>query len=384
MQIEKVNVYPITLPFSALFSHSLRKRSFVSNVIVEVIADHGKIKGYGEGAPRSYVTGETQNQTIATISRFVCQDNFPWILDDVDRIWEFSDHLPDNRNHNVAICAVETALLDALGRSQETNILKFFPKDFYTDRIFYGTAIPLDRKQRVTEICRLIKERMKIHKLKLKMGINYDQNNAAVEAIRQIFEDDYDLKTDINGVWDREVAFKHLTLIKEGKINVVEEPMMPEDPDFRDFAEHLKGLGVKVMADEAACALSDVKDIADKGHYNMINVRLSKCGGFRRSFKIIDFLRQKGIAFQVACHLGESGILSAAGRALSLLCRDAEYYDGSYDEYLLKENTTVEHVSFGPGGTAGPLTGPGLGVEINRESLERLSNPAAKVTLSKP
>jgi muconate cycloisomerase len=216
------------------------------------------------------------------------------------------------------------------------------------------------------------------------MGSNYDQNKEAVEAIRQVFEDDYDLKTDINGVWDREMAFKHLALIEEGKINVVEEPMMPEDPDFRDFAEHLRRLGVKVMADEAACSLSDVKDIVDKGHYNMINIRLSKCGGFRRSLRIIDFLRQKGIAFQVACHLGESGILSAAGRALSLLCRDAEYYDGCYDEYLLKENTTVEHVSFEPGGAAGPLAGSGLGVQINRKSLQRLSNPAEKIALSKP
>ncbi|PQP34330.1 hypothetical protein C6A37_08345, partial [Desulfobacteraceae bacterium SEEP-SAG9] len=284
------------------------------------------------------------------------KDNFPWHLDDVSKIWEFIDRLPDGRNHNAAICAIETALLDALGRSQESNILEFFPKDFYTDHIYYGTAIPLDRKQRVMEICRLIKGRMKIHKLKLKMGRNYDQNKEAVEAIQQVFEDDYDLKTDINGVWDREVAFKHLSLIEEGKIKVVEEPMMPEVPGFRDFAEHLRGLGVKVMADEAACSLSDVKHIADQGHYDMINVRLSKCGGFRRSFRIIDFLRKKEIAFQVACHLGESGILSAAGRGLSLLCRDAVYHDGCYDEYLLKENTTVEHVSFGPGGAAGPLT----------------------------
>ena len=141
MQIDKVNVYPIILPFSALFSHSLRKRSFVSNVIAEVVADHGKIKGYGEGAPRSYVTGEIQAQAAETISGLVRKDNFPWHLDDVSKIWEFIDCLPDGRNHNAAICAIETALLDALGRSQESNILEFFPKDFYTDRIYYGTAI---------------------------------------------------------------------------------------------------------------------------------------------------------------------------------------------------------------------------------------------------
>ena len=87
----------------------------------------------------------------------------------------------------------------------------------------------------------------------------------------------------------------------------------------------------------------------------------------------------KGISFQIASHLGESGVLSAAGRALSLLCRDAVYHDGSYDKYLLRENITTEDVSFGLGGIAGALKGPGLGVRINRQSLERLSTDSIMV-----
>jgi muconate cycloisomerase len=49
------------------------------------------------------------------------------------------------------------------------------------------------------------------------------------------------------------------------------------------------------------------------------------------------------------------------------------YFDGSYDSLLLKQNITCEDVSFGPGGEALPLTGPGLGVEINKESLSQLT-----------
>ena len=49
-------------------------------------------------------------------------------------------------------------------------------------------------------------------------------------------------------------------------------------------------------------------------------------------------------------------------------------YDGSYDRFLLKENITIQDVSFGFGGKAGPLDGPGLGVEVNRNALERLSD----------
>jgi len=82
--------------------------------------------------------------------------------------------------------------------------------------------------------------------------------------------------------------------------------------------------------------------------------------------------------------LGESGILSAAGRALSLLCKDAVYYDGSYDKFLLKENITIEDVSFGPGGKAGPLDGSGLGVKIDRGNLMQLSDGSPSLTISSP
>ena len=125
-----------------------------------------------------------------------------------------------------------------------------------------------------------------------------------------------------------------------------------------------------------------MEKIAKEGYYKMINVRLSKCGGFRNSLKIIDYLRTNGILFQIGCQLGESGILSAAGRALCLLCGDAVYYDGSYDEFMLKENTTFENVSFGPGGKAGPLKNPGLGVKVSPQHLKNICNDSETISLS--
>jgi muconate cycloisomerase len=116
----------------------------------------------------------------------------------------------------------------------------------------------------------------------------------------------------------------------------------------------------------------------------MINVRLSKCGGFGNSLKIIEYLRCNKISFQIGCHLGESGILSAAGRILCLLCRDAVYCDGSYDEFLLEKNVTVEDVSMGPGGEADPLKGPGLGMEVSEKNLAELSEGFNSITVSRP
>jgi muconate cycloisomerase len=116
----------------------------------------------------------------------------------------------------------------------------------------------------------------------------------------------------------------------------------------------------------------------------MVNVRLSKCGGLHSSLAILERLRRAGILFQIGCQLGESGILSAAGRTLSLLSADARYHDGSYDAFLLEENTTREDISFGFGGEAHSLPGPGFGFEVDPDRLARLSNTKDTLEIRRP
>ena len=383
MRIDHISVYPIVLPFSSEFAHSLRKRYSVKNIIVQVVAEQGEINGYGEGAPRSFVTGESQESVVRSITSFIQLDNFPWALDDVSQIWNFVDGLFHGKAHNAAICALETALLDALGKHQGKNIIDYFPQDSMINKVYYGAALPLAGKQRIVEICRLIKK-MKVKKLKLKMGKDLSQNKEILDTVRKVFGEDCDLKIDINCVWNYALALKNVSLINNYGIKVIEQPMRPNDPEIADFADLMQKAGVVLMADESACSLGDMEKIAEEGCYKMINVRLSKCGGFRNSLKIIEYLRYKGISFQIGCHLGESGILSAAGRILCLLCSDAVYCDGSYDEFLLKKNVTVEDVSIGPGGEADPLSGPGLGIEVSGNNLAELSEGFNTITVSRP
>ena len=131
------NIYQVSLPFSMEFSHSLRKRFSANNIIVEVIADHGMRNGYGEGAPRSYVTGESQKSAVKMINHFIEQDYFPWELSDVSQIWDFVDFISNGKEHNSAICAIEMALLDALGKSNNKYIIEYFPHDFFINTIYY-------------------------------------------------------------------------------------------------------------------------------------------------------------------------------------------------------------------------------------------------------
>jgi len=383
MEISEIRIHFVTLPFLGEFSHSLKNGDSSKNVLVEVVAERGELIGYGEGAPRPYVTGESQSSIPQSVEFLLNSAPFPWSLQGVLQVWDYVDRLPETRGHNAALCALETALLDALGKSEGRSTMDYFQKEFFSETVHYGAALPLANKKKIVEASTMAM-RMGIRRVKLKMGADFVQNRQALDGVREVFGGDCDLKVDVNGAWNRELAFRHVPLAAEYGIRVIEQPLMPNDTGIGEVAIKLKSMNVKVMADESACSFHDVKALVMDGHFNMVNVRLSKCGGFRRSLRIIDFLRDKGISYQVACQLGESGILSAAGRVLSLHCKDALYHDGSYDQFLLKENVTTQNVSFGRGGHAGPLDGVGLGVQVNGSSLRRLSGGLEPISFRRP
>ena len=220
MKIDKINIYKVILPFQIDFFHALNQASSANNIVVEILADNGRIRGYGECAPRPYVTGETQDSVCERIVDFLERNSFPWVLNSVSEIWSFIDSLPSDKRYNASVCAIEMSLLDLLGKYNEEPIIEYFPKDFRADTIYYGAPIPMADKNRILEICRFIKK-MKIQKLKLKMGKDFIKNKETLETVDLVLGDDRDLKIDINGVWDLELAIKHTALIKQHNVRIV-------------------------------------------------------------------------------------------------------------------------------------------------------------------
>lgn len=380
MHIESINLYRITIPFQGHFAISRLDGRSSTRVVVEIVADRGTIRGYGEGLPVEFVTGETPETVTKDVVSSTGNGLFPRELEDVQQIWDFVDRSPAGKEHNAALCAVEMALLDGLGKAQKRSVSAYLPRRFSTSSIHYGASVTLGDRARIKQICTLIKS-MGIKDLRIKMGSDFEQNKTALETVSEVFGADCELRADPNGVWDYELARSHLPLLTEHRVKVVEEPMNPSSREFEIFAKAVLSEGLILMACESAPTIHEVKAVLREGYYGMFNVKLCRSGGFRRTLGIIDHLRRERIPFQIGCTLGEAGLLSAAGRALGLACSDAVTYDGSYDRFMLKENIIEEDVSFGPGGRAGPLGGYGLGVTVNREKLTRLCDDRVSVAI---
>ena len=131
------------------------------------------------------------------------------------------------------------------------------------------------------------------------------------------------------------------------------------------LAELRPRLGIPVMLDESLCGWPDAVAAVDQRTADLLNVRLSKCGGIIPSLRIIGLAQRSGLGVQLGCHPGETSLLSAAGRHVASRVDGLRYVEGSYDRHILAANLTRQDLTFGYGGRARPLNGPGLGVDVD-------------------
>ena len=106
---------------------------------------------------------------------------------------------------------------------------------------------------------------------------------------------------------------------------------------------------------------------------DLFNLRLSKCGGFIPSLRLAQLARRHGLGYQLGCQVGETALLSAAGRQFACSVAGLRYLEGSYDRHLVREALGTEDITFRWGGWAPALPGPGLGVTLDPRALERVT-----------
>jgi muconate cycloisomerase len=127
------------------------------------------------------------------------------------------------------------------------------------------------------------------------------------------------------------------------------------------------------MLDESLCSRIDAERAMAAGACDLFNLRISKCGGFIATLRLAQFAHDQGIGCQLGCQVGETAILSAAGRHFAASVAELRYLEGSYDRHLVRESLGKIDLTFGRGGRAPALTGSGLGVAIDQDALARVT-----------
>ncbi len=367
MWLKKIDLYLLKIQLCMPIKHYLAERTHSENLVVKVVTDSGVV-GFGEGIARQYVTGEVMESSL----RFLQDHLLPQLNgfhpsgppDLIEALAELLSE--DNRAQApAACCALELAILDAAGKTWSQSVAQMLGGG--DQPLIYSAVIPMMSPPSFHRLLHLIRD-MEMSFVKIKVGNKRDTE--VLSLAREILGHEVDLRVDANGAWSSEEAQKRIAAMMAYGISAVEQPVPKED--IQGLKRLSQQVEIPIIADESLCLERDAENLASLDACQVFNLRLSKCGGILAANRLYEIARKKAIAAQLGCQVGETGILSAAGRQLAS-SRKLLYLEGSYSSYLLQDDIVNEPVEFGPGGVAQPLAGHGLGVSVNEETLQRLA-----------
>ncbi|HEX2928922.1 MAG TPA: enolase C-terminal domain-like protein [Candidatus Binatia bacterium] len=381
-RIEDVTIYRLRIPFHQAFHHALQSREESDAVVVKITGRDGRT-GYGESLPRSYVTGETTESMIARIRDYLAPKIFEASFAPGWETLEYLQavHADWTRNDdcsvpvvawNAAFCAVELALLDWSLRADGCALADLLAPARY--EVVYSGVISADAPTDAAKLGSRM-ARLGLRQIKVKVGTSDDA--ARLEAVRQAVGDQVELRADANGAWSANEAIEQLGRLARFKLHAIEQPV-PAD-DLEGMKQVREQAGIAVMADESLVTSEQARRLVELGACDLFNIRISKCGGITGSLAIAKLAHDAAIKIQVGAQVGETGILSAAGRTFAAHVPDLVYAEGSFGTWLLTEDVTFENVAFGLGGHAPLLKTRGLSVIVKEEALERLAIAKYKV-----
>jgi muconate cycloisomerase len=279
---------------------------------------------------------------------------------------------------NAARCALELAALDAfgrrfgesIGRAVELSTAEGLPRHPTPRPVRYSGAITAESTW--GEWRTAVKIRIYgFDQVKVKVGTAGQDDPRRLRALRWILGPRMDIRLDANEAWPASELVERVEPLRRYGPTALEQPV--PHAQVEALAELRPRLGIPIMLDESLCGLPDAEAAVARRTADLLNVRISKCGGLLASLRIIALARRSGLGVQLGCHPGETALLSAAGRHLASRVAGLRYVEGSYDRHILGANVTPMDLTFRYGGRARPLDGPGSGVEVDPAALEAMT-----------
>jgi L-alanine-DL-glutamate epimerase-like enolase superfamily enzyme len=380
--IENIEAHPIQIPMDRPFEHAGMRRKKTASVLVAVDAEG--CRGWGEGAPRPYVTNETVQTAIDALGRLgpralnelINFTDFTTAMRDLARI-DLVRLLSGQQPMPAAAAALEIALFDLICRLHDRDGLSGLHCVTEASIILNRVASPspvsfvLDLSHDLTEtIAQLDAESVDaIRHVKLKATADVDDCLRRVAVVREQFASDTRISVDVNGAWDGAAAIRAARHLHSLGVAWIEEPVAARDWDT--MREVRETGGVPVMLDESCTGLVDLDIAARLGAADYINARISKCGGVFPTLALIAAARELGIGAQLGVHVGEVGPLWAVARLVSCAVNSLLTVEaGKQDEWFSAPLTEPPYVVDRKKYIAEPLSGIGIGIIPNRTLLE--------------
>lgn len=333
-------------------------------VLAKVHTDEG-ITGLGEIPPISPLTRETGDEIYAFVkthlgAKLLGQDPF-----DLEKIWDIMDKIS-----YVGVCSkgiIDIALYDIQGKALNIPLYKLIgglTKERFPVISTLGWGNPDDMAKRAGAMAGI-----GYKTLRLKVGQPLKTDLEVLKAVRERVGWDFGLRVDANQAWSVPQAIRHIKAMEKYDPEFVEQPVAWYD--LKGMGTVAKSVDVPITAHESMYTLQDVDNLIKLGGMDVIGVKAYRPGG-----GITGTLKTIAMAeiMNIPCYLhssAEAGICTAA--SAHLVAAQYNHFDytaemtgliGCVSE-LVKNPVKIE------GGFAEVPKGPGLGVELDEEAVNK-------------
>jgi len=199
------------------------------------------------------------------------------------------------------------------------------------------------------------------------MGRDEKTDIALVREARRGLGDDADLMIDAGLVWDAKTALQRAIAFSEYKIFWLEEPLQPDD--YEGYRKLSESTPVRIAAGEEESNRQSYLDLMDRGKIDIVQVDLTRCGGFTEAMKIASLAYDRGIP--VVNHGFTTYInVAAALHFLNSIPNSFILEFVAEEETTLRDRLTKQRIVAKDGMLDIP-DAPGLGIELDEAAIEK-------------
>jgi len=264
-----------------------------------------------------------------------------------------------------ALGGVDTALWDLRGKAAGKPVWALLGGERPTCPAYASGLLWNDVEALAAEAAGYIDRGFRRVKMRLARSEEYDR--AAVQAVRAAIGPDNDLMVDASMRYHLELARRMGEFLAAQKVFWYEEPFAPEDIDA--YAALRGTVDVPVAAGENEFGLQGFRELIRAGAVDIAQPDASRCGGISEAWRAGQLAHEHGL--RVATHTWSDAVAVVANAQVVAplpngLTVEVDCTGTPFIEELLVDGLRISDGLLALGDA------PGLGVELNFETVERL------------
>lgn len=368
LRIDRLSLIPVRIPFKTAFRHASAERRETCSVWVNAYAKNG-VSGHGEGCPRTYVT----NESIESAQVFLDsqQSSITGAITDLTSLGSWiKQHEAEIDTNPAAWCAIELALLDAMGKETNRSVETLLGLEALSAPFRYSAVLGDADPETFEKHYHQYRE-YGFTDFKIKLSGDFQRDKRKITILRRDLNSR--VRVDANNLWHHPHEVIDYMRAFDYPLFAIEEPLTHNR--YGQLLDIAESLDTKIILDESFLRRQQFSALHGRPERWIINVRVSKMGGILRSLKIVEQARAAGIKVVVGAHVGETSLLTRAGLTVAHAARDILVaQEGAFGTLLLSRDVCDPSLAFQQNGLLEPERyfnphAAGLGLSVSAEFL---------------